>query len=76
MLYEVITGMNMTTSSEEEQSQFLMSGVQKAIQSTSQAVSKAIRKNKVRLKYSTFVYLIDEKQMRQNHSSRNYENMP
>jgi len=71
-----IQGMNMTTSSEEEQSQFLMSGVQKAFQSTSQAVSKAIRKNKVRLKYSTFVYLIDEKQMRQNNSNRNYENIP
>lgn len=71
-----IQGMNISASSEDEQSQFLMSGVQKAFQSTSQAVSKAIRKNKVHLKYSTFVYLIDEKQNGQTNSNRNYENMP
>lgn len=59
-----VQGVNISASSEDAQSQFLMSGIQKAFQSSSQAVSKAIRKNKVRLKYSTLVYLIDEKQFR------------
>ncbi|MGV8135954.1 MAG: conjugative transposon protein TraM [Mangrovibacterium sp.] len=56
-------GMNMTTSGTEEQSRFLMSGVQKAFRSTSQAIAQAIRKNKVKIKYSTYVYLIDSQEL-------------
>ncbi len=56
-------GMNMTTSSTEEQSRFLTSTLQKAFRSTSQAIAQAIRKNKVKIKYSTYVYLIDSQEL-------------
>ena len=36
--------------------------IQNAYQKTSNAVSKAIRKNKVKLKYGTFVYIINDKE--------------
>ncbi|MBW8323690.1 MAG: conjugative transposon protein TraM [Prolixibacteraceae bacterium] len=52
-------GMNMSTSTAENQSQFLMSTAQRFLQSTSQAVSRAVMKNKARLKYSTYIYLVD-----------------
>lgn len=35
-------------------------------QNTSQAVSKTIRKNKVNVKYGTFLYLVDKKQLSEN----------
>jgi hypothetical protein len=38
--------------------------IQNAYQRTTQAVSKAIRKNKVRLKYGTHVYLVNKKEMK------------
>jgi conjugative transposon TraM protein len=56
-------GMNMTTSGTEEQSRFLTSTLQKAFRSTSQAIAQAIRKNKVKIKYSTHVYLIDSQEL-------------
>lgn len=40
-------------------SQWGMQAIQNAYQKTSNAISKAIRKNKVKLKYGTFVYLIN-----------------
>lgn len=40
-------------------SQWGMQAIQNAYQQTSNAISKAIRKNKVKLKYGTFVYLIN-----------------
>jgi hypothetical protein len=40
-------------------SQFLMSSMDKVFQSASSAVAAAIRKDKARIKYSSFVYLID-----------------
>ncbi len=58
-----LQGMNMTTSSAEDQSQFLMSALQQAFQSTSQAIARAIRKNKAKIKYSTYVYLIDSQEL-------------
>lgn len=67
---ETMQGMNITTSSTENQSQLLMSTMQKAFQSTSQAIAKAIRQNKANLKYSTFIYLIDSQELN-NKSSRN-----
>ncbi|ERM83042.1 hypothetical protein P872_06095 [Rhodonellum psychrophilum GCM71 = DSM 17998] len=39
--------------------QFYMSTLQKLFSSTSQAMSKSIRQNRVNLKYGTFIYLID-----------------
>ena len=39
--------------------QWGMQAVQDAYQKTSNAISKAIRKNKVKLKYGTFVYLVN-----------------
>ena len=39
--------------------QFASQALQNAYQKTSQAIAKAIKKNKVRLKYGTQVYLIN-----------------
>ncbi len=47
----------------EGNSQLAMSMVQKVFQSTSTAVSKMIRQNKAKIKYSTIVYLIDPQQL-------------
>ena len=41
--------------------QFAMQGLQNAYRRTSNAISKAIKKNKVRLKYGTQVYLVNGK---------------
>ncbi|UOE47821.1 conjugative transposon protein TraM [Mucilaginibacter sp. SMC90] len=40
-------------------SQFIMSSVSKMFQSTSSAIADLIRKNKAKLKYNTYIYLID-----------------
>ncbi len=61
-----IQGMNMTASGTDAQSRFLMSGLQKAFQSTSQAIARSIRKNKVKIKYSTSIYLIDSEELSKN----------
>ena len=37
-----------------------------AYQKTSNAIGKAIKKNKVKLKYGTFVYLINSKESKKN----------
>ena len=42
-------------------SQWGMQAVQNAYQKTSSAIGKAIKKNKVKLKYGTFVYIINSK---------------
>jgi conjugative transposon TraM protein len=39
--------------------QFLMSTLDKVFQSTSSAIASAIRKNKAKIKYNTYIYLID-----------------
>jgi conjugative transposon TraM protein len=39
--------------------QFMMSSLDKLFQSTSSAIAGAIRKNKAKLKYNSFIYLID-----------------
>ena len=43
-------------------SQWGMQAVQNAYQKTSNAIGKAIKKNKVKLKYGTFVYIINSKE--------------
>ncbi len=45
--------------------QWGMQAVQNAYQKTSNAISKAIKKNKVKLKYGTFVYLVNGNQKQQ-----------
>lgn len=47
--------------------QWGMQAIQNAYQQTTSAISKAIRKNKVKLKYGTFVYLVNS---RENNKSR------
>ncbi|MGF7079705.1 conjugative transposon protein TraM [Mucilaginibacter sp. UYCu711] len=48
-------------------SQFLMSTLDKMFQSTSSAIASAIRKNKAKIKYNSYIYLIDP-QAQQNAS--------
>ncbi len=55
--------MNMNTSETGNSfSQWGMQAVQNAYQKTSNAIGKAIKKNKVKLKYGTFVYIINSKE--------------
>ena len=54
------------TSSGNTLSQWGMQTIQNAYQKTSNAISKAIKKNKVKLKYGTFVYLINSKETNKN----------
>ena len=57
--------MNMGTSGTGNSlSQWGMQAVQNAYQKTSNAIGKAIKKNKVKLKYGTFVYIINSKDAR------------
>lgn len=43
-----------------------MQAIQNAYQKTTGAIGKAIKKNKVNLKYGTFVYIINSKEQKQN----------
>jgi len=54
----------------ENNSQLVMSMMQKMFQSTTGAVNKMIRQNKAKIKYNTLVYLIDPEQLRNN--QKNY----
>ena len=61
----VTTNMNMATGSYGNSlSQWGMQAVQNAYQQTSNAIGKAIKKNKARLKYGTFVYLVNGRETR------------
>lgn len=55
----------------ENNSQLVMSAIQRMFQSTTTAVSKHIRKNRAKLKYNTMVHLIDPQALRQ--SQQNYK---
>lgn len=46
-------------------SQFLMSTADKLFESTSTAIALAIRKNKAKIKYNAYIYLIDTKNLNQ-----------
>lgn len=46
-------------------SQFLMSTADKLFESTSTAIASAIRKNKAKIKYNSYIYLIDTKNLNQ-----------
>jgi conjugative transposon TraM protein len=52
----------------ENNSQMVMSLVQKMFQSTTTAVSKLIRQNKANLKYNSLVYLIDPNELKNKQS--------
>ena len=45
-------------------SQWGMQAIQNAYQRTSNALSKAVKKNKAKLKYGTFVYLVNGREKR------------
>lgn len=64
-------GMNMSNGNTQSQSEFLMSTMQRAFQSTSQAIANAIRKNKANFKYNTFVYLIDTHELQELQNQNN-----
>lgn len=60
-------GMNLTVQQNSDaMSQLYMSALQKMFTSTSQAVSKTIKKNKANIKYGTSVYLIDRNELQEN----------
>lgn len=60
-------GMNLTMQqNSDERSQLYMSALQRMFTSTSQAVSKSIKKNKANIKYGSSVYLIDTKELQEN----------
>jgi hypothetical protein len=50
-------------------SQLVMSAVQRMFQSTTTAVSKQIRKNKAKIKYNTLVYLIDPQELQRQQAT-------
>ncbi|RFZ91076.1 conjugative transposon protein TraM [Mucilaginibacter conchicola] len=50
-------------------SQFLMSSVDKLFQSTSSAIASVIRKNKAKMKYNSFIYLIDTEALQNTQQS-------
>jgi len=54
---------SMGGSNAQNQSQFLMSSIDKVFTSTSQALANLIRKNKAKVKYNTNVFLIDKKEL-------------
>lgn len=50
--------------------QFLMSSIDKVFQSTSSAIANLIRKNKAKIKYNSYIYLIDPEVLQ--HAQKNY----
>ena len=50
---------------ESTSSSYLMSAADKLFESTSSAIASAIRKDKARIKYNSYVYLIDTKNFNQ-----------
>ena len=58
--------LNSNTSGMDNVSQWGWNAIQNAYQKTSSAISKAIKKNKVKLKYGTFVYLVNGRETNNN----------
>jgi len=54
-----VQGFDLSTESSDNTSRFLLSPLQRAFQSTTSAISKNIRANKAKLKYSTHLYLMN-----------------
>ncbi|RZJ23695.1 MAG: conjugative transposon protein TraM [Acinetobacter sp.] len=55
-------GFKMQGSSQSQQ-EFLMSTLDKVFQSTSTAIAGLIRKNKAKIKYNTYIYIIDSEEL-------------
>lgn len=53
----------------ENQNQFIMSTIDRAFQSTSAAITRLIRKNKAKIKYSTYIYLVDPQLLKEEQKS-------
>ncbi|TKC08025.1 conjugative transposon protein TraM [Pedobacter polaris] len=62
-------GFNMQGNSQNQQ-EFLMSALDKVFQSTSTAIAGLIRKNKAKIKYNTYVYIIDSEELQK--AQKNY----
>lgn len=58
--------MNNGTNTGHSMTQWAAQAMTNAYQKTSNAIGKAIKKNKVKLKYGTFVYLINSKESKKN----------
>lgn len=58
--------LNNNTSGMDNVTQWGWNAIQNAYQKTSSAISKAIKKNKVKLKYGTFVYLVNGREKQNN----------
>lgn len=58
--------LNSNTSGMDNMTQWGWNAIQNAYQKTSSAISKAIKKNKVKLKYGTFVYLVNGRETNNN----------
>lgn len=58
--------LNSNTSGQSNVAQWGWNAIQNAYQKTSSAISKAIKKNKVSLKYGTFVYLVNGREKQNN----------
>jgi conjugative transposon TraM protein len=55
--------LNTSTSSGSSIAQWGMQTIQNAYQKTTSAIGKAIKKNKAKLKYGTFVYIVNSKEI-------------
>lgn len=53
--------------------QWGMNAVQQGVQKTTQAISKNIKKNRVKLKYGTVVYLINSKEKKNSQNGGNFD---
>ncbi len=62
-----------TTNTGSSFSQWGMQTMQNAYQKTSNAIGKAIKKNKVKLKYGTFVYLINSQRYQEQVNVKHYK---
>lgn len=58
--------LNSNTSGMDNVTQWGWNAIQNAYQKTSSAISKAIKKNKVKLKYGTSVYLVNDREKQNN----------
>jgi len=56
-------------------SQFVMSTASKLFESTSTAITELIRKNKAKLKYNTFIYLIDNDALQNAQKHDSFQNL-
>lgn len=57
-----LQGVNIQSNA-QNQNEFIMSTVERMFSSTSAAIAKVIRKNKAKVKYNTFIYLINPKEL-------------